>query len=95
MKQIAIKLTDSFHKRILAYKVDGPTELIEAIRHGIEVKRGKWVLTDNFYWVCSECGGNPNKGTGFTPNADNMKSHYRYCPLCGAKMEGAVTNGRI
>ena len=47
---------------------------------------GHWIYTEYHTWCCSECGGNPHKGTGFVPNNDGMKMRWKYCNLCGAKM---------
>ena len=49
-------------------------------------KVGHWVFTEYRTWCCSECGGNPHKGTGFVPNKDGMKMRWKYCNLCGARM---------
>lgn len=51
-----------------------------------EPKTGHWIYTDYHTWCCSECGGNPHRGTGFVPNKDGMKMRWKYCNLCGAKM---------
>lgn len=50
-------------------------------------RTGHWIYTDYHTWCCSECGGNPHKGTGFVPNKDGMKMRWKYCNLCGARME--------
>ena len=49
-------------------------------------RTGHWIYTEYHTWCCSECGGNPHKGTGFVPNKDGMKMRWKYCNLCGAKM---------
>ena len=54
----------------------------------VEPRTGHWIFTENHTWCCSECGGNPHRGTGFVPNKDGMKMRWKYCNLCGAKMEG-------
>lgn len=51
-----------------------------------EPKTGHWIYTEYHTWCCSECGGNPHKGTGFVPNKDGMKMRWKYCNLCGARM---------
>ncbi len=51
-----------------------------------EPKPGHWIYTEYHTWCCSECGGNPHKGTGFVPNKDGMKMRWKYCNLCGARM---------
>jgi len=55
-------------------------ELVEALSSSEkpEQKMGRWITQDTVLGkccVCSECGGCPN-------------IEYRYCPYCGAKMEG-------
>ena len=45
------------------------------------VRHGHWIKNDPhcdvlaFLWNCSECGGESDEG-------------YRYCPSCGARMDG-------
>ena len=53
-----------------------------------KAKTGHWIYTEYHTWCCSECGGNPHKGTGFVPNKDGMKMRWKYCNLCGAEMKG-------
>lgn len=49
-----------------------------------ERKTGHWVKSDmqRWYdvWLCSECGEK-------TDSAVMSKPRYKYCPMCGAKME--------
>lgn len=49
-----------------------------------EHKTGHWVKSDmqRWYdvWLCSECGEK-------TDSAVMSKPRYKYCPMCGAKME--------
>jgi hypothetical protein len=61
-------------------------EEIRAIHDGMPQRTGHWIYTNYHTWCCSECGGNPHKGTGFVPNKDEMKMRWKYCNLCGAKM---------
>lgn len=73
--------------------IELPEYVIDAIANAIvkkmpKQKTGHWIYTDFHTWCCSECGGNPHKGTGFIPNKDEMKIQWKYCNLCGAKMEG-------
>lgn len=44
------------------------------------VRRGRWIREPNCWYRCEVCGGH------YPSIADNMK--YKYCPNCGAKMEG-------
>lgn len=50
-----------------------------------ERKTGRWVKSDmqRWYdvWLCSECGEK-------TDSAVMSEPRYKYCPMCGAKMEG-------
>lgn len=48
-----------------------------------ERKKGKWIRLkpqSGGYWQCSACG--------FPSEAFAAKQLYKYCPNCGAKMEG-------
>ena len=49
-----------------------------------ERKTGQWIKSDmqRWYdvWLCSECGEK-------TDSAVMSKPRYKYCPMCGAKME--------
>lgn len=51
----------------------------------VKVRHGKWNIVDgDFYWVdgkCSVCG--------YTDCFDESR-FYKYCPECGAKMDGNV-----
>lgn len=49
--------------------------------------RAKWIYTESHIWICSHCGCNPHKGTGFVPNSKLMETQWRFCNLCGAYME--------
>lgn len=56
-------------------------------RDGIEERKtGRWVEHDDFdnSWECSSCNEVIDIIEG-TP----MDNEYRFCPWCGAKMEGA------
>ena len=49
-------------------------------------KTGKWISADAIFggvpFYCSECGEN-------TRDTVMGKPRYNFCPMCGAKMEGA------
>lgn len=50
------------------------------------VRRGRWDKGVNDKWVCSECGvGNMY---AYSWDIKGYKLQDRYCPHCGAKMEG-------
>lgn len=50
----------------------------------VPVRRGRWALNKKYGdYECSECGQGDVKAMDFT----NLK--MRYCPNCGARMEGA------
>ena len=57
---------------------------------------GKWVLTNGGVYECSKCGKVPvNKvvSHGMTVmdyTGIKVNEAFRYCPKCGAKMEGVV-----
>lgn len=54
-----------------------PTVDAEPVRHG------KWdyvTVVDEGFWRCSNCG-TPSEASG-------AKLLYKYCPFCGAKMDG-------
>jgi rubrerythrin len=55
-----------------------------------ERKTGHWVKSDmqRWYdvWLCSECGEK-------TDSAVMSKPRYKYCPMCGAKMEERREDG--
>ena len=54
-----------------------PTVDSEPVRHG------KWdyvTVVDEGFWRCSNCG-TPSEAIG-------AKKLYKYCPFCGAKMDG-------
>lgn len=54
-----------------------PTVDAEPIRHGM----WKYVtVVDEGFWRCSSCG-TPSEASG-------AKVLYKYCPFCGAKMDG-------
>ena len=49
----------------------------------VPVVHGRWVNQDNTYtrYRCSVC------------NMQNCEAHYKYCPNCGARMDGEDANG--
>lgn len=46
MKEIVIKLADNYYKRVVDYKVNLPTQILEAIRHGAVLPKGHGKLID-------------------------------------------------
>jgi rubrerythrin len=49
------------------------------------VRRGRWKVSTNDGWVCSECGvGNMY---AYSWDINGYKLQDRYCPHCGARME--------
>lgn len=63
----------------------------ETYQHMGEVIHAKWIWNNaRFMYVCSNCGHNPTKGTGFNHDIDALNEHYHYCRYCGAKMDGGL-----
>lgn len=62
-------------------------EALDAMPTIDPVKRGKWIGSDDFdeYYRCSECGKGETQFGGL----------YRYCPWCGAIMEGEEDEERL
>lgn len=65
-----------------------PTADVAPVRHG------RWEGTADGYadgelvydmWACSECG--------FDADGAEEKPEWKYCPNCGAKMDGGAENG--
>lgn len=53
-------------------------EEIRAIHDGMPQRTGYWIKSPNdCFATCSECGLHGDKG---------IFKHYRWCPICGAKM---------
>ena len=50
------------------------------------VVHGRWIDCENDKWECSECG----RTMWFSPRLDVKPSDYRFCPNCGAKMDGGT-----
>ncbi len=55
----------------------------------VEVVHGEWKITEDDYFdlvelKCSVCG----ESYGFEDYEDDTPKNYRYCPNCGAKMDG-------
>ena len=53
----------------------------------IQPKRGRWISADAIFggvpFYCSECGEN-------TRDTVMGKPRWKFCPMCGAKMEGTT-----
>ena len=51
----------------------------------VEVKHGEWVVSNCGLYVCSEC----DKTCPYDAQADDINYWVcKYCPHCGAKMDG-------
>lgn len=54
------------------------------------VRHGEWIPVDEETpcdeWDCTACG--ERKTFVYRMDYDEMKEFYRYCPNCGAKMDG-------
>lgn len=82
---------DSYQGRVYYGKVTGLYEVQLAIDRIIPtidyapIVHGEW-LWEGRYKACSECGSYINSETlGY--------SFWRYCPYCGAKMDGGKEDG--
>ena len=57
------------------------------------VVHGYWIFEeypDGYYhWECSECGSQFSDGI-----VDNADEEWKYCPKCGAKMNGGMSDVR-
>lgn len=73
---------DENHALYLAtdiYKAIGEVQQVDAE----PVRHGKWdyvTVVDEGFWRCSTCG-TPSEALG-------ARKLYKYCPFCGAKMDG-------
>lgn len=73
-------------RRTLGFNVGQIEEALRAIPTAdvAPVRYGRWTLNKKYGdYECSECGQGDVKAMDFT----NLK--MRYCPNCGAKMDGA------
>ena len=71
-----IKVLNKYANDYLTAKEDYPAfdYAIECVK---ERKTGRWII-GNYGFICSLCG------------TEERKNHFpKYCPECGAKMEGA------
>ena len=60
-----------------------------------EVKHGKWQITEYDYYDCSVCGNSYYNGCDSSAEArqkldERSPDVYKYCPHCGAKMDGEI-----
>lgn len=72
-------------RRTLGFNVGQIEEALRAIPAAdvAPVRHGRWALNKKYGdYECSECGQGDVKAMDFT----NLK--MRYCPSCGAKMDG-------
>lgn len=46
MKQLIINITESYYQKAIEYKLDAPTLIVEAIRHGIPLPKGHGRIAD-------------------------------------------------
>lgn len=56
-----------------------------------EVRHGHWYATEYEYYSCSVCGESYYNGCESSAEAKHRlktKDTYKYCPNCGAKMDG-------
>ena len=49
----------------------------------VEVRHGEWIINDEDYWTkCSVCEFE------YFDEQEDIYNTYRYCPHCGARMDG-------
>lgn len=84
LKQGAFKEAIESEKRQTALKVIGSAlrlvRNMETVEVSAEPKKGKWLPDKWGFWKCSACG--------FPSEAHAANVLYKFCPVCGAKMEG-------
>ena len=70
-----------FYNTIIQYDIEAIEQLPSA-----QPKKGRWISADAMFhgvpFYCSECGEN-------TRDTVMGKPRWKFCPMCGAKMEGA------
>lgn len=76
------------------YKTDFHTSVYENISlddvatiEAEPVRCGHWIASTDDNWMCSECGA--GNIYAYSWDITGYKLQDRYCPFCGAKMEGA------
>lgn len=55
-----------------------PAEYVAPVRHGRWLQKKHKIFGNEYDYVCSECG------------CDYALAEYKYCPNCGAKMDGGA-----
>ncbi len=68
------------------------TDVIEEIKtfpaaDVASVVHGRWILSTDMTYMpqCSNCGRHPFKG--YIPSIEEVRRVYKFCPVCGAKMD--------
>lgn len=90
------EVSNTKKRQALTYAIDSlnTDEAYQLMYEGLEVEEvvhAEWIWNaDRFMYVCSKCGHNPTKGTGFNHDIDALNEHYHYCRYCGAKMDGGL-----
>lgn len=67
------------YAKLLSVVNDAPTVDAEPVRHG------RWIEGNNFHWYYNSCSC-----CGYTRTTDiksNGWNQWKYCPMCGAKMD--------
>ena len=77
-------LADTLNELGVPYRADVQLAIFESPTiDAMPIKHGRWIKNDPhcdglaFLWNCSECGVESDEG-------------YRYCPACGARMDGGI-----
>ena len=74
--------------------MDEHTATEQAYKNGYEqgqrdaVKHGRWERNELFAPYCTVCESSPM-------SALRPEGNYRYCPNCGAKMDGGADDGNL
>lgn len=87
-KGVILELLNKYRNGILQLINEQPTVDAAPVVHGY------WFFTEYEYFDCSECGFVYCNGCECTREAREMLRNgdaYKYCPNCGAKMDGGAS----
>lgn len=98
--ELVIKIPEDVHTRLFdngiqdnEITVDDVCEMARALRLGTKLERkpktGHWIPKTQYVAICSVCNHlQSTNGADLTGKALVHKALFKYCPNCGAKMEG-------